>query len=148
MRTTLLGFVILAGLFFASRTAADATLRVCNGSNDPVTVAIAAITLSNGGTQIQSEGWFQIDTQTCTNVIDTDLDPTTLYYLYAKATLELWAGSPRKGTRDAQFCTNFAGRFSYVDVPNNLCTGAGQEMLWFINEPINGPTWTINLNNP
>ena len=147
MRSTLLTLAVLAGLFFAFRGTAQATLRVCDASGEPVSVAIAVLTPSAGGVQSQSEGWFQIDSGTCQLVIDTDLDAATRYYLFAKSTTIAWAGTSRK-TTDASFCTNFADRFNYVNRGGNLCTGAGEQMEWFINEPIAGPTWTIDLDIP
>jgi uncharacterized membrane protein len=146
MRPILFAFAMFVGLFFASRTAADAALRVCNATNESVSVAIAALEPGTTGAQSESEGWFQIDAQTCTRVIDTNLNPATLYYLYAKTAKIVWAGG--KGTRDAPFCTNFAGRFTYADRPSSLCTGAGQQMLWFINEPVTGSDSTVELDSP
>jgi uncharacterized membrane protein len=148
MRSTLFALAVLAGLFFASRTAADAALRVCDATNEPVSVAIAILQPATNGVQSQSEGWFQIDAQACAVVIDTNLDPGALYYLYAKGPEIVWAGNAGKGTRDTTFCTNFAGRFSYVDRPGSLCTGAGEQMLWFINEPATSADWTVDLSSP
>ena len=148
MRSILVALAVLVGLFFASRTAADAALRVCDATDEPVSVAIAVLEPGTGGAQIHSEGWFQIDARTCTVAIETDLNPQTLYYVYAKSVQITWAGNPRKSTRDAAFCTNFAGQFSYIDRPGNLCTGAGEQMLWFINEPAAGPNWTVDLDSP
>ncbi|HTX55635.1 MAG TPA: DUF1036 domain-containing protein [Candidatus Acidoferrales bacterium] len=148
MRSTLLALAVLAGLFFASRAAADATLRVCDATDEPVSVAIAVFGNLTGGVASKSEGWFQIDARSCALVIDTNLDPTTLYYLYAKGPKIVWAGNTGKSTRDAPFCTNFAARFYYVDRPQSLCTGAGEQMVWFINEPAAAPDWTIELDSP
>ncbi len=148
MRSTVFAFAILAGLFFACRTEARATLRVCDTTNEPVNVAIAALTPAANGIEAQSEGWFKIDSGMCQLVIDTDLDPGTAYYLFAKARTIAWAGKPGKATKDATFCANDAGKFTYVDRQSDLCTGAADQMLWFINEPIGGTDWTITLDTP
>jgi len=149
MRSTFFVFAILAGLFFGCRCEARAALRVCNGSAEPATVAIAVFTPSARSAAAQAEGWFQIDSGTCQLVIDTDLDPGgSLYYLFAKARTIAWTGSSTPTSRDAPFCTNDAGRFYYVDRPNNLCAGAGNQLEWFINEPIAATDWTITLDTP
>lgn len=148
MRSTLLAFVAFAGLFFASRAAADAALHVCDATADPVTVAIAAVQSGTNGVESLSEGWFQIDAGRCAIVIDANLDPLTPYYLYAKSSNIVWAGHSGAGARDTQFCIDLAGRFSYVDRTADLCAGAGQQMLWFIHEPVAGPDWTVELDSP
>jgi uncharacterized membrane protein len=147
LRSMLFAVAVLGGLFFASRATADAALRVCDATGGPVTVAIAVLGSGVGGPQSESEGWFQINAQTCAIVIDSDLSPTSLYYLYAKSGRIVWTGSAA-AARDAQFCTNFAGRFTYADRPASLCTGAGEQMVWFINEPATAPDWTVELDSP
>lgn len=148
MRQTLLACAILGGLFLACRSEAHAALQVCDASPEPVAVAIAALTQSGSGVRAQAEGWWQIDAGTCQIVIDNDLVQGAFYYLYAKGTTITWSGTAARNTRDASFCTNFAGGFNYVDRPNALCAGAGQQLLWFISEPIAGTDWTIDLNAP
>ena len=148
MRSIVFALAALVALFAASRGSASAALRVCNGTGGSVAVALAAVVPNDTGVQTVSEGWFQVDAQACQNVVDTDLDPGTLYYLYAKGTLLTWSGTLKKGAKDAAFCTNFAGRFAYTDRASNVCTGAGEEMSTFIYEPVAGPNWTIVLNNP
>jgi uncharacterized membrane protein len=150
MRSTFfIFFAILAGLFLGCWSEARAALHVCNGTAEPVSVAIAVQTPNASGTGAQTEGWFQIDSGTCQLVIDSDLDAGgTFYYLFARATSIVWAGSPAKATRDAPFCINNAGRFNYVDRQSNLCSGAGNQVQWFINEPIAGTDWTISLDTP
>jgi uncharacterized membrane protein len=147
MRSLFFAFTLFAGLFVASRATADAALRVCDTTSQPVSVAIAMLGPSSTGVQSQSEGWFQIDAQTCAIVIDAPLNPTALYYLYAKTAKITWAGNAQ-ATRDSEFCTDFAGRFSYTDRPAALCTGAGEQMLRFIYEPATSPDWTIDLDSP
>lgn len=147
MRFIVLSIALFAGLFFGACATADAALHVCNATGEPASVAIAAVQPSTNGAQGISEGWFQIDAQTCSIVIDTNLDPATPYYLFAKSAKIVWAGN-RGNPRDAPFCIDVAGRFSYVDRTQNLCTGAGEQMLLFINEPVTGPDWTVELDSP
>ena len=73
MRSTLIAFAILTVLFFASHGEARATLRVCDTTTEPVTVAIAVLAPGAGGFDAQSEGWFKINSLSCQLVIDTDL---------------------------------------------------------------------------
>jgi len=149
VRSILFIFAVLAGLFLACRSEARAALHVCDGTDQPATVAIAALVPSASGAQATSEGWFQIDSGTCQTVIDTDLNPGgTTYYLFAKARTITWAGSSAKASQDAQFCTNDASGFAYVDRSPNNCNGAAELMRWFINEPIGGADWTITLDWP
>ena len=147
LRSNLLAIATFIVLVCATRAAADAALHVCNATGEPASVAIAAVQSGTNGAQGISEGWFQIDAQRCAIVIDTNLDPATPYYLFAKSANIVWAGK-RSNARDAQFCIEVAGRFSYVDRTQNLCTGAGQQMLFFINEPVAGPDWTVELDSP
>lgn len=147
MRSIVLAVALFVGLFFGAYAAADAALHVCNATGEPASVAIAAVQAGTNGVQGISEGWFQIDAQRCAIVIDTDLDPATPYYLFAKSANIVWAGN-RGNARDAPFCIDVAGRFSYVNRTQNLCTGAGEQMLPFINEPVAAPDWTIELDSP
>jgi len=75
-------------------------------------------------------------------------DPGTFYYLFAKSRTIAWAGKPGKSTKDAAFCTNDAGKFYYLDRESDLCTGAGDQMMWYISEPVAAPDWTITLDRP
>lgn len=147
MRAIVYTLAVFVTLFALSRGVADAALRVCNASYEPASVAIAALEPSTSGARSHSEGWFDIDAQECQIVIDTDLNPDALYYVYAKAPQIVWTGKSG-ATRDAPFCTNFAEHFNYIDRTADLCTGAGEQMLQFINEPVAGPTWTVLLVSP
>lgn len=148
MRSTLIAFAIFAGLYLGSHARAEAALRVCDATQQPAAVAIAVLQPSASGTQSTSEGWFQIDAQKCTRVIDTPLNAGARYYLYAKSTTMVWSGNPKRGTKDAEFCTNFSSRFFYTDRPASLCIGDDEQMQWFINEAVSTPDWTINLYSP
>jgi uncharacterized membrane protein len=147
MRSTLFAFAFITGLF-ACGGEARAALHVCNATNELVAVSIAVLTQQASGVEARAVGWWQVDIGRCETIVDADLDPGTLYYLFAKSQNISWTGRPGKSTKDASFCTSFGGAFNYADRASNLCTGAGQQMLWFINEPITGPDWTISLNTP
>lgn len=145
MRSTVVALGMAFGLFVACRGAADAALKVCNATSEPATVAIAIFSPAANGAASQSEGWFQINAGACQLVVETALDLASRYYLFAKAHDITWSGDPRKAT-DAPFCINDAGRFFYTDRVRTLCTGAGDRMVRFIEEPIQRPDWTIDLN--
>ncbi len=148
VRVALAACALCIGFVLASRAPADAALHVCNATLRPATVAIAVLEPNATGTQSESEGWFQIDANTCTVVIDSDLTPGARYYLFAKSHALVWAGNPATGTKDTEFCTNASARFFYRDRTAPLCVGEGEQMTWFINETVHPPDWTINLYSP
>ena len=149
MRRSLLVLAIFAGLVFACWSEARAALHVCDRSPLPATVALGIEASGPTGSVAQSQGWWQIDAGTCATLIDNDLQPGVQYFLYAKSVQVTWAGdSKKKGTRDVQFCANGQNAFNYSNRPANLCNQAGDEMQWFIYEPVNGADWTIDLNVP
>lgn len=146
MRSILVTCALVVGLILGSPVAARAALRVCDATTQPATVAVGVLEPGTGGTQSESEGWFQIDAGTCTRVIATNLNPATLYYLYAKSRILRWTGTT--STKDTAFCINTAKRFFYIDRPPSLCIGAGAQMTRFIYEPVVAPNWTIDLRSP
>ena len=151
MRSFLVALVAFAGFLVASHACADAALRVCDATKQPVAVAIAVMQPSASGTQTESEGWFQIRAHACTRVVETPLNPAARYYLYAKSQSMTWAGQPGGGAaggKDASFCTNFSSRFFYFNRSAPLCFGDQEQMLWFIDEATKGADWTINLYSP
>lgn len=148
IRRSLLVLALFAGLFFACRSRALAALHVCDRTPLPVSVALAIEASSPTGPTVQSQGWWQIDAGTCVVTIDNDLQQGVRYFLYAKSIQVTWPGSGKQGSRDAQFCTNYQDAFDYSNRPANLCTAAGDQMVWFLYEPIAGPDWTINLDVP
>src|SRR5580704_12800383 len=119
MRSTLFVSAILAALFLCSGQA-RAALHVCNGTNEVASVSIAALSQGSTGVEARSVGWWQINALQCETIVDADLDPGTLYYLFAKSQTIFWTGNPGKASKDAAFCTNFAGGFTYLDRPSTL----------------------------
>jgi uncharacterized membrane protein len=143
--------VIFGGLVVACRANARAMLVVCDRSPQPVSVALAVESASTnpaGPPPTRSQGWWQIDASACIRLIDTDLDPTQRYFVYAKSAQITWAGVQSKKSTDAQFCVNRNDAFNYVDRTAALCDQADDQMLWFVDEKVSGPNWTVNLDVP
>jgi len=89
-------FALTAALLLAVAAPAHAKLEICNRTPSPFSVAIAYET----GSDIISQGWWTIDADKCTTVIDTDLTRRYYYhYVRSRALNVEWAGS-------YSFCTN------------------------------------------
>ena len=150
LRRFLVLAVICAGLVIVCRANALAALAVCDRSPQPVSFAIATSTppAPNVQPQTQSQGWWQLDAGTCQIIVSTDLQPGLRYFLYAKSAQITWAGKKSKKSTDMQFCANNNDAFNYLNRTADLCNQADDAMLWFIDESVSGPDWTINLDIP
>ncbi|HET9029026.1 MAG TPA: DUF1036 domain-containing protein [Candidatus Aquilonibacter sp.] len=145
---SLLVVLVIAGSFVACRGQAQAALHVCDRSPQPATVALTTVAASATGTVVQSQGWWQVDAGSCAVLIDNDLVPGVLYYLYGKSPQYFWAGDSKKNSKDAQFCANEQDGFQYMNRDKTQCTSPNDAMLWFIYEPVRGTDWTIDLYMP
>jgi len=100
LKKTVGAAVILSGIHFGgalmTATTAHADFRICN---DTKSLVGAALGYKDGETWI-SEGWFQVPPETCSSLIEGDLN-SQFYYIYAE---DADKGGQWRG--DVFLCTN------------------------------------------
>lgn len=108
--------VVLA-LVVLTPSPAAAWLRVCNQSNESVSVAVADIFDEVFDTSEYSKGWWNIEVGACAKPIDEDLSDLDTIYLYADSTHDTWGGGN-------YFCVDPQDKFNYQDdTAESKCTG-------------------------
>lgn len=133
------GLVLSAVLFLAALALpapALADLRVCNRTQNPVSVALGYKTPRGW----QSEGWWIADPNGCATVYQGDLT-SRFYYLFAADDIGggAWDGSVFMCTRDESFTI-----FGVED-----CLARGYERTGFFEVDTQNKTdWTVELANP
>ncbi|MEM0908360.1 MAG: DUF1036 domain-containing protein [Pseudomonadota bacterium] len=125
--------LVAAGSALTVATPAQAELRLCNKT--PVQVGIAI------GYKAQnewvSEGWWNLDAETCQVVVDGPL-PSRYYYLYAIDYEEggAWGGTAFMCTHDKEFT---------IEGTNN-CVARGYERRGFVEVDTGDKlSWTVQL---
>jgi uncharacterized membrane protein len=132
--------LLLAGLFvgglLASISPAMADLRVCNQTNDPVSVALGYRAQQGW----QSEGWWVATPNQCAIVYQGPLN-ARYFYIYAADDVGggAWDGTVYMCTRDETFTI-----FGVED-----CLARGYERTGFFEvDTQNKSDWTLQLTNP
>jgi uncharacterized membrane protein len=99
-----LGFtgMVLASVFGV--TPAEAQLRVCNNTNENISIAVAYKTAQTDG--FASKGWFNADAGECSVVIGGPLQ-YRYYYIHADGAASTWAGDYSACTAESKF--NYSG---------------------------------------
>ncbi len=102
----LFAFVLLALPFFAEP--AHAQFRVCNKTPAPISVALAFETTQD----VVSQGWWTVDPDNCTVLINTPLDKRYYYhYVLSNALKVEWRGT-------YEFCTSGDPQFRITGSQN------------------------------
>jgi uncharacterized membrane protein len=122
-------------LLVAAARPADAALSVCNNSAHTVKVAVGHF----NGVHWTSEGWWQIATKKCAELITGRLD-ARYYYLYATdGASGTWDG----GT---SFCVGAAAKFSVAG--RGACAAHGYDSRGFFEvDTGNQLNWTQTLSD-
>lgn len=128
-----LTFAVAVLGMFSTATDAHAELRLCNRT--PVQVGIAIGYKANA--QWVSEGWWNLDAESCTVVVDGPL-PSRYYYLYA---LDYEEGGAWGGT--AFMCTNDK---EFTIEGTQDCVARGYERRGFVEVDTGDKlSWTVQL---
>ena len=136
LRFGLLFSVTLLGAAALLPAAALADLRVCNHTQNPVSIALGYKSPRGW----QSEGWWIADPNGCATVYQGDLN-SRFYYLFAADDIGggAWDGSVFMCTRDQSFTI-----FGVED-----CLARGYERTGFFEVDTQNKTdWTVELANP
>jgi uncharacterized membrane protein len=127
---------ILAAAFLATTlpaATASADLRLCNKTATQVGIAIGY----KGPDRWISEGWWNIDSETCEVIVEGPL-PSRYYYVYALdySNGGEWAGTAYMCTREKEFTIE----------GTQDCLARGYERTGFVEiDTGDQPSWTVHL---
>jgi uncharacterized membrane protein len=148
----LIGFAIMAVALTAPPSGSFAQFQVCNRTSaNQINVAIGAYRESTGW---QSNGWYTIDRDQCTSLIDNMTD--RYYYLYVEAGDTVWDGMSGEGSEgSSNFCIDPQDAFN-IDVKslskpgsdNPNCEKHNYQTKRFMRVDTEGNSeYTFNIND-
>lgn len=125
--------IFLLMTLFACKTA-QAEFKVCNKSDTSIGVAIAYHSQNHW----VSQGWWQIQKNTCQILITAPLE-NRFYYLYAED-----QNNQRKWQGDIEFCIS---NKQFLNTDQQNCVASGFELAGFAEYDTGDySSWTVELN--